>query len=132
VLYLDAKEKKYLDECGPANFFGIRQNKYVTPNSSSILPSITNMSLRQLAEDMGMEVEVRPVPIEELAEFEEVGACGTAAVISPVKRIYDADMDKEYLYGKEPGKISVRLYEKLRGIQYGTEPDPYGWTEIVE
>lgn len=132
VLYLDAKEKKYLDECGPANFFGIRQNKYITPKSSSILPSITNMSLRQLAEDMGMEVEVRPVPIEELAEFDEVGACGTAAVISPIKRVYDADMDKEYLYGSEPGKISVKLYEKLRAIQYGTEPDPYGWTDIVE
>jgi branched-chain amino acid aminotransferase len=132
VLYLDAKEKKYLDECGPANFFGIRNNKYITPKSSSILPSITNMSLRQLAQDMGLEVEVRPIPAEELADFEEVGACGTAAVISPIKRVYDADLDKEYLYGTQPGKISVQLYEKLRGIQYGTEPDPYGWTDIIE
>ncbi len=132
VLYLDAKEKKYLDECGPANFFGIKQNKYITPKSSSILPSITNMSLRQLAKDMGLEVEERIIPVEELAEFEEIGACGTAAVISPIKRVYDADMDKEYLYGTEPGKISLKLYEKLRGIQYGTEPDPYGWTEIIE
>jgi branched-chain amino acid aminotransferase len=132
VLYLDAKEKKYLDECGPANFFGIKQNKYITPKSTSILPSITNMSLRQLAKDMGLEVEVRPILIEELSEFEEVGACGTAAVISPVKRVYDADLDKEYRYGSEPGKISVQLYEKLRGIQYGTEPDPYGWTDIIE
>ncbi|MEI6275801.1 MAG: branched-chain amino acid aminotransferase [Prolixibacteraceae bacterium] len=132
VLYLDAKEKKYLDECGPANFFGIKQNKYITPKSTSILPSITNMSLRQLAEDMGLEVEVRPILAEELAEFDEVGACGTAAVISPIKRVYDADLDKEYLYGSEPGKLSVQLYEKLRGIQYGTEPDPYGWTDIIE
>ncbi len=132
VLYLDAKEKKYLDECGPANFFGIRDNKYITPKSTSILPSITNMSLRQLAKDMGLEVEIRPVPIKELAEFEEVGACGTAAVISPIKRVYDADLDKEYLYNPEPGKISIKLYEKLRGIQYGTEPDPYGWTDIIE
>ncbi len=132
VLYLDAREKKYLDECGPANFFGIKKNKYITPKSSSILPSITNMSLRQIAEDMGMEVEVRPIPVEELSEFDEIGACGTAAVISPIKRVYDADLDKEYLYGSEPGKISVQLYEKLRGIQYGTEPDPYGWTDIIE
>jgi branched-chain amino acid aminotransferase len=131
VLYLDAKEKKYLDECGPANFFGIKGNKYITPNSSSILPSITNMSLRQLAKDMGLEVEVRPVPVEELAEFDEIGACGTAAVISPIKRVYDADIDKEYLYGTEPGKISLKLYEKLRGIQYGTEEDIYGWTDII-
>ncbi|GET27123.1 branched-chain amino acid aminotransferase [Prolixibacter sp. NT017] len=132
VLYLDAKEKKYLDECGPANFFGIKNNTYVTPKSTSILPSITNMSLRQLAADMGMTVEERKIPVEELAEFEEVGACGTAAVISPIKRVYDADIDKEYTYGKEPGAVSQKLYDKLRAIQYGTEPDPYGWTEVIE
>jgi len=132
VLYLDAKEKKYLDECGPANFFGIKNNTYVTPKSTSILPSITNMSLRQLAADMGMTVEERKIPVEELAEFEEVGACGTAAVISPIKRVYDADIDKEYTYGKEPGVVSQKLYDKLRAIQYGTEPDPYGWTEVIE
>jgi branched-chain amino acid aminotransferase len=132
VLYLDAKEKKYLDECGPANFFGIKKNTYVTPKSTSILPSITNMSLRQLAADMGLEVEERLVTVEELAEFDEIGACGTAAVISPIKRVYDADLDKEYLYGTEPGKITLKLYEKLRGIQYGTEMDPYGWTDIIE
>lgn len=132
VLYLDAREKKYLDECGPANFFGIKNNTYVTPKSTSILPSITNMSLRQLAADMGLTVEERKIPVEELAEFEEVGACGTAAVISPIKRVYDADIDKEYLYGKEPGVISQKLYNKLRAIQYGTEPDPYGWTEVIE
>jgi len=131
VLYLDAKEKKYIDECGPANFFGIKGNSYITPKSTSILPSITNMSLRQLAKDMGMKVEERQIPVEELAEFDEVGACGTAAVISPIKRIYDADNDIEYRYGTEPGKVSLRLYEKLRGIQYGTEPDPYNWTEII-
>ena len=131
VLYLDAREKKYIDECGPANFFGIKGNKYITPKSSSILPSITNMSLRQLAADMGLEVEERPILVEELASFDEIGACGTAAVISPIKRIYDSDLDKEYNYGTEPGVISQKLYEKLRGIQYGTEPDPYGWTEIM-
>ena len=62
VLYLDAKEKKYVDECGPANFFGIKDNKYITPQSTSILPSITNKSLMQLAEDMGMTVERRQIP----------------------------------------------------------------------
>lgn len=132
VLYLDAKEKKYIDECGPANFFAIKGNSYITPKSTSILPSITNMSLRQLAKDMGMNIEERQINVEELAEFDEVGACGTAAVISPIKRVYDADKDIEYLFGTEPGKVSVKLYEKLRGIQYGTEPDPYHWTEIIE
>lgn len=132
VLYLDAKEKKYIDECGPANFFGIKGNQYITPKSTSILPSITNMSLRQLATDMGMTVEERHIPVEELAEFDEVGACGTAAVISPIKRIYDADNHFEYLYGTEPGKVCLKLYEKLRGIQYGVEPDTYNWTEVIE
>jgi branched-chain amino acid aminotransferase len=132
VLYLDAKEKKYIDECGPANFFGIKGNSYITPKSTSILPSITNMSLRQLAKDMGMNVEERQISVEELADFDEVGACGTAAVISPIKRVYDADNDIEYLYGTEPGKVCVKLYEKLRGIQYGIEPDIYSWTAIVE
>ena len=55
--YLDAKEKKYIDECGAANFFGIKNNTYITPKSSSILPSITNKSLMQLAEDLGIKVE---------------------------------------------------------------------------
>ena len=132
VLYLDAKEKKYIDECGPANFFGIKGDSYITPKSDSILPSITNMSLRQLATDMGLKVEERQIDVEELATFDEVGACGTAAVISPIKRVYDADKDIEYLYGTEPGKVSVKLYEKLRGIQYGIEPDPYNWTAIIE
>lgn len=132
VLYLDAKEKKYIDECGPANFFGIKGNSYITPKSTSILPSITNMSLRQLAKDMGMNVEERQIDVKELSEFDEVGACGTAAVISPIKRVYDADNEVEYLYGTEPGKVCLKLYEKLRGIQYGIEPDPYNWTAIIE
>jgi branched-chain amino acid aminotransferase len=132
VLYLDAREKRYIDECGPANFFGIKGNSYITPKSTSILPSITNMSLRQLAKDMGMNVEERQIPVEELAEFDEVGACGTAAVISPIKRVYDADKEIEYLYGTEPGKVSVKLYEQLRGIQYGVEPDPHQWMVVIE
>lgn len=132
VLYLDSKEKKYLDECGPANFFGIKDNTYITPESASILPSITNMSLIQLAKDLGMDVERRKVAVEELSTFEEVGACGTAAVISPIKRIYDADNDIEYAYGTEPGPMSVKLYEKLRGIQDGDEPDNHNWTTVIE
>ena len=134
VLYLDAKEKKYLDECGPANFFGIKNNTYITPKSESILPSITNKSLMQLAQDMGMKVERRPVPVEELATFEEAGACGTAAVISPILRIDDLAENKKYEFCKEgeAGPISEKLYKKLRAIQYGDEPDTHGWVTIVE
>lgn len=134
VLYLDPKEKKYIDECGPANFFGIRGNTYVTPASQSILPSITNKSLIQLAEDIGMTVERRPVPVEELATFDEAAECGTAAVIAPISYIDDLDENKSYVYSKDgnPGPVSERLYNKLRGIQYGDEPDVHGWVQIIE
>ena len=131
--YLDAKEKKYIDECGAANFFGIKNNTYVTPKSTSILPSITNKSLMQLAEDMGMTVECRQIPEEELTTFEEAGACGTAAVISPISKIDDLENGKSYVISKDgkPGPVSTALYNKLRGIQYGTEPDIHGWTKVV-
>ena len=131
--YLDAKEKKYIDECGAANFFGIKDNTYVTPKSTSILPSITNKSLMQLAEDMGMKVERRQIPEEELATFEEAGACGTAAVISPISRIDDLENNKSYVISKDgkPGPISTMLYNKLRNIQYGIEPDVHGWTKVI-
>ena len=134
AIFLDAREKKYIDEAGPANFFGIKNNTYVTPASSSILPSITNMSLRALAEEMGMKVEQRHVPVEELEEFEEVGACGTAAVISPICKIVDRTTGKEYNYCKEGigNPVSTKLYSKLRAIQEGIEPDKYGWITIVE
>ena len=132
--YLDAKEKKYIDECGAANFFGIKDNTYITPLSTSILPSITNKSLMQLAEDMGMKVERRPIAEEELSTFEEAGACGTAAVISPIERIDDPENNHSYVIAKDgkPGPVCMKLYNKLRGIQYGDEPDTHGWVTIVE
>ncbi len=132
VLYLDAAEKKYIDECGAANFFGIKNNTYITPESSSILPSITNKSIMQLAEDLGLKVERRKVPVEELASFEEAGACGTAAVITPIKRIYDNDFGTEYLYQEEAGEWSVKLYQQLRGIQHGEIEDIHNWTTVIE
>ncbi|MDY5814119.1 MAG: branched-chain amino acid aminotransferase [Bacteroides sp.] len=132
--YLDAKEKKYIDECGAANFFGIKDNTYITPASSSILPSITNRSLMQLAEDLGLKVERRPIPEEELETFEEAGACGTAAVISPIARIDDVERGKSYVIAKDgkPGPVCTMLYNKLRAIQHGEEPDVHGWNTVVE
>ncbi len=134
AMYLDAKEKKFIDECGPANFFGIKNNTYITPKSQSILPSITNMSLQALAESLGMKTEVRPVPIEELAEFEEAGACGTAAVISPIGKVVDLERNITYTFGdgKNPGPWSKKLYETLVGIQNGDIEDSFGWTKILE
>lgn len=132
VMYLDATEHKYIEECGAANFFGIKNGTYVTPKSPSILPSITNKSLRTLAEDMGLKVEERPVAVEELGEFEEAGACGTAAVISPIESVYDLDTDVKVTYGSEVGKVSLALYNRLQDIQYGRAEDKFGWNVIVE
>lgn len=132
--YLDAREKKYMDECGAANFFGIKNNTYITPLSTSILPSITNKSLIQLAEDMGLKVERRQVPEEELATFEEAGACGTAAVISPIERIDDPENNRTYVIAKDgkPGPISTKLYHALRGIQLGEAEDVHGWNTMID
>ena len=132
VLYLDAAQHKYIEECGAANFFGIKEGKYITPKSPSILPSITNKSLRQLAADMGLVVEERPIPLEELGTFEECGACGTAAVISPIGKIFDMQTNKVYEYGTEVGKVSMELYTRLQDIQYGRAEDTHGWNTIIE
>lgn len=134
VLYLDPREKKYLDECGPANFFAIKNGKYITPDSESILPSVTNASLKQLAIDMGIEVESRHILLEELADVTEAAACGTAAVASPIAEIHDLDNGTKYVISKngEPGEITTRLYNKLRAIQLGEEEDVHGWNTIVE
>lgn len=134
VIFLDAKEKMYVDECGPANFFGIKNNTYITPMSTSILPSITNMSLMTLAESMGLKVERKHVTIEEIESFEEAGACGTAAVISPIKKIVDRETGKVFEYCKDGnvGPVSLKLYKKLQAIQYGEEADVFNWTEIID
>ena len=134
VIFLDAREKKYIDECGPANFFGIKDNSYITPKSESILNSITNMSLIEIAKSLGMKTERRQVPVEELASFTEAGACGTAAVISPIASIYDPETKKVYEYCKDgnPGPLTMKLYNKLVAIQNGDEPDEFGWLTVVE
>jgi len=133
-IFLDACEKKYIDEAGPANFFAIKGNTYVTPDSHSILPSITNMSLRVIAAEMGMKVEIRRIPVEELPEFDEVGACGTAAVISPINLIHDRDTGHVYHYCKDgkAGPKSEALYNRLRDIQDGKAADEFSWITIVE
>ncbi len=134
VLYLDSKEKKYVDECGPANFFAIKDGVYITPKSDSILPSITNMSLQQIAKDHGIKVEARPIPVEELDEVQEAAECGTAAVAAPISEIHDIDTGKKYIISKdgEPGPITTMLYNSLRAIQIGDEEDTHNWVTILD
>ena len=99
-----------------------------------LLPSITNKSLRQIAEDLGLKVEQRKVGVEELPTFSEAGCCGTAAVISPIGSVYDPKTDKTIVYGdgKTAGPWSQKLYKTLQGIQYGEIEDKHNWNTIVD
>lgn len=132
VLYLDAKEKKYVDESGPANFFAItKDGRYLTPDSQSILPSVTNMSLVALAAEMGMKPERRPIEVKEILDFAEAGCCGTAAVITPVGSITWGDKKVVFAEDGNAGPLTTQLYKRLTAIQLGDEPDPFGWVRIV-
>jgi branched-chain amino acid aminotransferase len=133
ALYLDSATHGYIDEFGTSNFIGITADKrYVTPKSSSILPSITNKSLQALAQDFGLTVEHRPIAVAELPDFIEVGACGTAAVITP---IYSITHDSRvYTYGKEheAGVTLTKLFRELQAIQYGEIEDRHEWMAPVD
>jgi len=134
-IYLDPKDNKYIEEAGAANFFGItKDGRFVTPKSSSILQSITRISLMKIAEDqLGLKVEETKIDIESLDQFTEVGACGTAAVITPIGRI--RYKDKEYLFydkGNTAGPITSKLYHTLLSIQRGEIEDKYNWQYIVK
>ena len=137
VLYLDPSTKTMIDEFNSSNFFAIKGNKYITPKSDSILPSITNMSLETVAAHLGMEVERRPVPVEELSTFDEVGECGTAVVITPVHKLVDkpfleSDEETVYTYGDGTcGPKSLKLYQYITGIQKGEIEDPFGWVKVI-
>ena len=127
MLFLDSKNHEFIEEFNSSNFFGITQDaKYVTPDSPSILPSITNKSLMQIAEDLDISVERRPVSKNELETFAEVGACGTAVVITPIGEILHHD--KVYKYDQENiGPVSKKLYDRMTGIQYGRIADTHNW-----
>ena len=132
VLYLDPREKKYIDEFSTSNFIAIQGNTYITPVSKSILPSITNDSLAAIAADMGMKVEKRPVEISEIEKFDEVGAVGTAAVITPVNRIHFRGKDFKFGKGDSAGPVLTELYSRLTKIQTGEIEDKFGWLEEVK
>ncbi len=132
VIYLDAREKKYIDESGPANFFAItKEGQYITPDSPSILLSITNKSLITLAGEKGLNPQRRRVAIDEIVDFTEAGCCGTAAVITPIGSI--TWKDKKIVYAKDgkPGPHCTELYNALTAIQVGDAADPHGWVRTI-
>jgi branched-chain amino acid aminotransferase len=132
ALYLDAKEKKFVTETGASNFFGItKDGKYVTPKCDTILRSITNVSLMQIAKDLGLQVEHRPVPVEELASLAEAGAVGTAAVITPVCVLGYKGKEIRLTRDDEIGPWTQKIYDRLVEIQRGDVEDTHGWTHEI-
>jgi branched-chain amino acid aminotransferase len=133
-IYLDPATHTKIEEVGAANFFAItKDNKFVTPNSPSILPSVTRRSLLQVAKDyLGMDAEERDVYIDELDQFAEAGACGTAAVITPIGGIEYKGKFHVFYSETEVGPVTKKLYETLTGIQFGDIKAPEGWIHEVK
>lgn len=134
VIYLDPATHTKIEEVGAANFFGItKDNEFVTPLSPSILPSITKYSLLYLAEHrLGLKPVEGDVPISELDRFTEAGACGTAAVISPIGGIQYGDHFHVFYSESEVGPVTRKLYDELTGIQFGDVEAPEGWIYKVD
>ena len=127
-LYLDSKTHSFIDEFGTSNFIAItKEGKYVTPSSESILPSITNKSLRQLASDAGIDVEVRPISIDEVAELAEIAACGTAVVITPINKIVYKEQAFEVGPKDKCGPTLQKLYDQITALQRGEVDDVHNW-----
>lgn len=133
-MFLDPATRTYVEETGGANFLFVdKEGKVVIPKSGSILPSITRRSLVVVARDiLGMEVEERPVKLEEVKDFAECGLCGTAAVISPVGKIMDHGKEICFPSGMdEMGPVVKKLYDTLTGIQMGRIEGPEGWVRRI-
>jgi branched-chain amino acid aminotransferase len=137
VLWLDAIERRYVEEVGTSNIFFVIDGEVITPPlAGSILPGITRDSVLRLTRDWGLKVTERPIAIDEViaaskdGSLEEAFGTGTAAVISPVGSLcYKGE--QAVINGGQAGPLSQRLFDELQGIQYGTRPDPYGWTVVV-
>ncbi len=137
VLWLDALERRFIEEVGSMNIFFVIEGTIVTPMlTGSILPGITRMSVIELAKYWGLNVEERRITIDEVlsgienGSVTEVFGAGTAAVISPVGILAHKGKDFRIRNG-ETGPVAIRFYKHLTGIQYGKESDPFGWLELI-
>lgn len=138
VLWLDAKEHKYIEEVGTMNIHFLIDDTLITPAlTGSILPGVTRRSVTSLAEEWGYKVEERKITIDEVFEASENGSLkdvfgsGTAAVISPVGKIHHQGKTIEIGTGKI-GEFAERLYDEITGIQYGKIEDTHGWVHSVK
>jgi branched-chain amino acid aminotransferase len=137
VLWLDAVHRKYVEEVGSMNICFLYDGKVVTsPLKGTILDGITRRSILALVKEMGLEIEERALTVDEILDgatngrLEEAFGTGTAAVVSPVGQLTFRDRTVT-LGGGEAGKLTLKLYETLTGIQYGRLPDTHGWVEFV-
>jgi branched-chain amino acid aminotransferase len=135
ALYLDAAQHRYIEEAGSANVvIATKDGKLITPSSSAILPGITRRSIMEIGKQvLGMPIEDRPIDLRaEIQSFNEVAACGTAAVLSPVGKLwYDGAWHRFYGNGESVGPVMQELYDTLCEIQRGERPDSFGWTHEV-
>jgi len=138
VLYLDAKEQRYIEELGGMNVYCQFENRLVTsPLTGSILPGVTRDSIRHLAPELGLEVDERPVSIEEIEEgvnsgsLKEMFAVGTAAVVTAIGELRIEGYGDLVVGDGGVGRTAESLYDRLTGIQFGREPDSHGWTRKV-
>lgn len=128
-IYLDPQTHSKIEEVGSANFFAITRNdEFITPKSPSVLPGITRLSLIELAQTrLGLNVIEGDVFIDRIDEFKEAGACGTAAVITPIGGIEYQDKLHVFYSEEEVGPVTQRLYNELTGVQTGDIEAPEGW-----
>jgi len=140
-LYLDAATHTKVEEFSTSNFIGIdnKNKRYVTPSSPSVLPSVTNKSLQTIAKDNGMTIEARDIAVEELGTFDEVIACGTAVVVTPIGSLTRLNAGGEeggesatYRFTEDVGETTRALYDKVRSIQNGEVEDVHNWNFKVQ
>jgi len=139
TLHLDSKTRTEIDEFSTAGFVGIKRDEeqytMVVPNSKAVIKSVTSDSTCEIAKSLGWKVECRAIKVEELPEFTEVMAAGTAAALVPVKSITFRSNNTVLKYlGQDgvPGPANTKLLTILKGIQQGTVKDTFGWLEYVE
>jgi branched-chain amino acid aminotransferase len=128
ALYLDPTERKYIEEIGAANFLGLKGETLITPDSASVLPSVTRDSLMQVGGTLfGWPTETRKIALEELGEIDAAACCGTAAVITWIESIVDGDRRWDFPFDER----WQQLYDTLVGIQTASKDDPFGWRHEI-
>ena len=137
VVWLDAAERRWVEEMGTSNLFFVYGSRLLTPClTGTLLPGITRASLLELAGDLGYEAEEAPISVEQwrtdagAGRLTEVFSCGTSSMVTPVGRVKTAE-DEWVIGDGRPGKVTMRLREEFMGIQSGERPDPYGWMHKV-